>query len=71
MSNQTLLQLAESFRARATAVEAKHRKDSWTQTINVIEAFEQCAGDLEAYAKTLDAPVLPIAQTSTSTTNPS
>jgi len=44
----TLQRLAEEFRARATRVEAKHGKEQWVQTINVIEAFEQCAKDLEA-----------------------
>ena len=44
-----LRQLAEEFRARATRVEARHGKETWVQTLNVIAAFEQCAEALEAY----------------------
>jgi hypothetical protein len=43
-----LRQLAEHFRRRAAAIELKHAKTTWVQSINVVEAFEQCAQDVEA-----------------------
>lgn len=73
MSNQPLRQLAEEFRLRATVVEAKHGKRTWTQTINVIEAFEQCAAELEAFAEILETPppALPPNLPAQTSTNPS
>jgi hypothetical protein len=42
--------LAEAFRQRATRVEGTHGKLKWVQTCNVIEAFEQCALEVEHFA---------------------
>jgi hypothetical protein len=51
--NGELKTLAENFRRRATAIEAKHGRLTWVQVVNVIEAFEQCAGELEEFYATL------------------
>ncbi len=53
-SMQTLKLMAEGFRTRATAIEAKHGKETWVQTVNVIAAFEQCAEELEAFLAAQD-----------------
>ncbi len=42
-----LRQLAEHFRLRGAQIEGKYGKLQWLQAINVIEAFQQCAEELE------------------------
>lgn len=45
----TLKLMAEEFRNRGHFIEAKYGKGSSVELVNVIEAFNQCAEELETF----------------------
>jgi len=50
----TLRIMAEDFRRRGGLIEGKYGKLTWVQSINVLEAFQQCAQELEQFCATLE-----------------